>query len=59
MGITLKDKGKLDEAIKAYTKAVSIKPDYAEAHRNLSSVKKYTEDDKHFLQVQNFLNSVP
>ena len=55
MGITLKDKGKLDEAIKAYTKAVSIKPDYAEAHRNLSSVKKYTEDDKHFLQVQEFL----
>ena len=52
MGIALKDQGKLEEAIKAYLKALSIKPDYAEAHRNLSPVKKYTENDKQFLQVQ-------
>ena len=31
MGNTLKDQGKLEEAIQAYNKAISIKPDYAEA----------------------------
>ena len=31
MGVTLKDQGKLEEAIEAYNKALAIKPDYAEA----------------------------
>ena len=31
---------------------MSLKPNYAEAHRNLSSIKKYTVEDKQFLQVQ-------
>ena len=44
--------GKLDEAIEAYNKALSIRPDFAEAHRNLSSIKKYTEDDNHIVQVE-------
>ena len=35
MGIALKDQGKLEEAIEAYNKALSIKPDYAEAWSNL------------------------
>ena len=35
MGVTLKQQGKLDEAIGAYTKALAIKPDYAEAYLNL------------------------
>ena len=51
-GIVLLDQGKHEEAIEAYNKALSIKPDYAEAHRYLSSIKKYTDVDKHFLQVQ-------
>ncbi len=58
MGVTLKDQGKIDEAIEAFTKALSIKPDYAEAHRNLSSVKKYTTDDKQFLQVKELYGTV-
>jgi tetratricopeptide (TPR) repeat protein len=41
MGATLQDQGKLDEAMEAYNKALSLKPDYTEAHRNLSSVIKY------------------
>ena len=54
MGIVFQEQGKVDEAIQAYTKALSIKPDYAELHRNFSSIKKYTKNDKHFLQVQEF-----
>ena len=34
MGNALKDQGKLEEAIEAYNKAISIKPDYAEATTN-------------------------
>ena len=31
MGIALTDQGKIEEAIEAYKKALSVKPDYAEA----------------------------
>ena len=31
----LKEQGKLEEAIEAYNKALSIKPDYADAYYNL------------------------
>ena len=34
MGNALQDQGKLEEAIEAYNKALSIKPDYAEAIEN-------------------------
>ena len=37
MGIALKDQGKLEEAIEAYNKALSIKPDYAEAYNNMGN----------------------
>ena len=52
MGSALKDQGKVDEAIKAYSKALSVKPEYAEAHYNLSTIKKYTAEDEQFLQVK-------
>ena len=32
MGVALKDQGKLEEAIEAYNKAISLKPDYADAY---------------------------
>ena len=35
MGVTLKEQGKLEEAIEAYNKALAIKPDYAEAYNNM------------------------
>ena len=37
IGATNKGLGKLDEAIKAYTKAISIKPDFADAYYNLGN----------------------
>ena len=37
MGITLKDQGKLEEAIEAYKEALSIKPDYADAYYNMGN----------------------
>ena len=40
MGVTLKDQGKLDEAIEAYNKALSLKPDYAEAYNNMGNALK-------------------
>ena len=40
MGIALKEQGKLEEAIKAYNKALSIKPDYAEAYNNMGNALK-------------------
>ena len=36
----------------AFKKAISLKSDFAEAHRNLSAVKGYTLGDKHFHQVK-------
>ena len=41
--IALKEQGKLDKAIEqAYDKAISIKPDYAEAYNNLGVALKRT-----------------
>ena len=37
MGNALKDQGELDQAIEAYTKALSIRPDYAEACYNMGN----------------------
>ena len=37
MGNSLKDQCKLEEAIHAYSKAISIKPDYAVAHNNMGN----------------------
>lgn len=51
-GNALQEQGKIKEAIEVYTKVLAINPNHAYAHRNLSSIKKYTIDDSHFLQVQ-------
>ena len=51
-GAALQDQGKLEEAIESYNKAISFKPYYAEVHRNLSSIKQYTKEDEHFIQVK-------
>jgi tetratricopeptide (TPR) repeat protein len=37
MGNALQEQGKLEEAIDAYTKALSIKPDYAEVYYNMGN----------------------
>ena len=40
MGIVLQDQGKLEEAIEAYNKVLSLKPDYAEAYYNMGNALK-------------------
>ena len=40
MGVTLKNQGKLDEALEAYTKALTIKPKHADAHNDMGIVLK-------------------
>ena len=37
MAVTLEKQGKLEEALKAYKKAIAIKPDYADAHYNMAT----------------------
>jgi hypothetical protein len=37
LGNTLKDLGRLDDAIASYRRALKIRPDYADAHNNLGS----------------------
>ena len=41
IGITLRDLGRLAEAITEIRKAISIKPDYAEAHSNLGNAGEF------------------
>jgi tetratricopeptide (TPR) repeat protein len=36
--VALKEQGKVDEAVAAYRQAISIKPDFAEAHNNLGAM---------------------
>ena len=38
MGVALKEKKNLEEAIEAFKKALAIKPDYAPAYHNMGSV---------------------
>ena len=40
MGVVFKEQGRIDETIKAYKKALSIKPDYAEAYNNMGNALK-------------------
>ena len=40
LGNTLKELGKLDEALASYTQAIALKPDFAEAHYNLGNTLK-------------------
>ena len=37
MGNALQKQGKLEEAIKAYKEALTIKPDFAEAYSNMGN----------------------
>jgi len=37
LGNTLKELGRLDEALASYNQAIALKPDYAEAHSNLGN----------------------
>ena len=46
MGAILHEAGRFNEAADNYRKALSIKQDFAECHRNLSQIKKFTKDDQ-------------
>ena len=58
MGNALRDKGKLDQAIKAYNNALSIKPENADVYRNLGFVLQnaiFLKPDKN---LQNTISSM-
>ena len=44
-GYCSQDQEKLEDAVKAYKKALSIKPDYAEAYNNLGNALKAGQID--------------
>ena len=46
MGVTLKDQGRLEEAIEAYNKALSLKPDHTETLGNASYLSNQILDTK-------------
>jgi len=56
LGLVFQERGKIEEAVEAYNKAILIKPDYDEVHRTLSTIKKYTVNDPHFIQVKKLYN---
>ena len=55
MGDLLKEQGRNEEAIAAFDKALSIKPDYVEAFWNSSQLIKYTHEDQKFVLISNLL----
>ena len=55
MGNALQEQGKLEGAIEAYNKALVFKPDYAEAHRNLSTLIRYKPNDLHIIAINELM----
>ena len=53
MGIALQDQGKLEEAIEAYKKAISIKPDYTKAYNNMGIALQNEERRAKILMLLN------
>ena len=56
MGNVLKDQGKLEEAIEAYKKALSLKPEYSEAGHILSSLTGETPNSAPREYVENLFD---
>lgn len=46
------DRGKLDEARRRLRLAIDAKPDFLEAHQNLSTLTQYTQDDPHLAYLE-------
>ena len=55
MGDLLKEQGRNEEALAAFDRALSIKPDYVEAFWNSSQLIKYTHEDHKFVLISNLL----
>jgi len=49
LGNLLQDRGRLEEAKEQYVKAISLKPEFAEAHRNLADIKNFSMQDEQLL----------
>jgi tetratricopeptide (TPR) repeat protein len=52
LGNTLKELGRLGGAEASLRQAIDLKPDYAEAHLNLTSMKKFDSQDEQYSQMQ-------
>ena len=52
MGIICEILNHNKEAIAHYEKAISLDPEFAEAHRNLSKIKRFKINDKHISQMK-------
>ena len=52
LGVTFQGLGRLDDAEASYTHAIALKPDYAEAYRHLTFIKKFDVKDENYLKMQ-------
>jgi len=57
LGITLKESGQRDTAVKSLEKALAIQPNYVKAHHSLSSIKKFTKNDSQITLMQSLLSN--
>jgi len=48
----------LVKAMKAYSKALSIKPGYAEVHYNICTIENYTHCNPHIKQVESLIKNI-
>ncbi|MEN8134053.1 MAG: sulfotransferase [Thermodesulfobacteriota bacterium] len=56
LGVTYKNQGKLEEALCCCQKALSIAPDYAKSHFLISSLQKYSGNEKHIIEMKNLFS---
>ena len=57
LGILLKELGKFEGAKSSYKTVIRLRPDHMRAHYDLCQLKKFSKEDKHFIQMKNlYLN---
>ncbi len=57
LGAIYSEQGKLDKARECFVAAIASRPDFVEAHYNLSSLKDYTQEDPHLVNLESLVGN--